>query len=139
MLDPGKRKCGGCYDNQKKYGWPIPNCSDPDGTGEPCPYPTVITSLRIENQQAWQIWAEMSDQLVNLTPMSEPTFTLNLESLRYLLQLHNVDNPILVHRKVREVFRIYQKLILKRKNTKTERQFSNVKKTRAKVEKLRGR
>ena len=134
MLDPGTRKCGGCYENQRNYGWPIPDCDDPDKTGNPCPYPTVLTSLKLENQQAWSIWCEMSDQLVNLTPMSEPTFTLNLGSLRYLCEIHEIEDRELMYRKVKAVFHVYRKLVLRRKQTKTEKQFDKLRNVRAKLE-----
>ena len=126
MLDPGKRKCSECYENQELNGIPIPDCTDPDGLGKPCPYPRLQHSLEPQNYLAWELWGEISDQMVNLTPMSEPTFTLNLESLRYAMQLRGRENDRLLYRKVRVLFNLCQKLLRKNSQPKTRRAFKNL-------------
>jgi len=105
VLDPGKRKCQGCYDDQKKWGTPIPNCSNPDGDGLPCPWPEIESSLMAENIMAWRIWSENAAEIVGVeATLAGPIFTLNSAFLAWILEKEGVRPTLSAYRKIRAIF-----------------------------------
>lgn len=129
MLDPRARKCGLCYDDQLKWGVPIPSCSDPDENGKPCPYPKMLSSLMDENIIVWDFWARWMDQLIKIDPtMAGAIYTLNLDFLIWHLEETRATDKITFIKKIRVIFEEWRMIQSSLEQTKTNQSFE---KTRA--------
>jgi hypothetical protein len=133
MLDPGKRKCHSCYQDQERYGIPIPNCLNPDGDGKACQYPEVSRSLMEENIRAWDLWAGNAEQIIRVdVSMAGAMFTLNLESLRCLMEMMGIEDQVGTYRKIRVIFNEWHR-INHPKESETEKSMKRVKAARKHV------
>ena len=133
MLDPCKRKCSICFEEQEKWKIPIPSCSDPDGDGVACPYPTISKTLDRANVEAWVMWSTYPDQLIKVdVTMGGPIFTLNLDSLRYLMDLTEVRDKIEMFNKVRVLFNIWKEKQEADEGSKTKKSMARTKSLKGK-------
>lgn len=128
MLDPASRKCGLCYEDQQKWGIPIPTCSDPDGDKKPCQYPTVIQSFMEENATAWNIWANWMDQIIRVEPtMAGAIYTLNLDFLIWHLEETQTMDKMSVVKKIKVIFNEWRTIQSSLEQTKTNKSFERTK------------
>ncbi len=135
MLDPAKRKCHLCYEEQEKYGVPIPNCLNLEGDGKECEYPIISTSLERENYTAWDLWAKYPDQILQLEGggMVGAIFTLNLVSLNCLMELSGINDRIDTYRKIRIIYNVWRELKDNEERTKSNKSEQRTKRMRAEI------
>lgn len=121
MLDPAERKCSNCFDDQRKYGVPIPNCENPDGDGKKCQFPKIQSELFGPNMVAWSMWTQWSDQLIVIEPtMAGCFYTLNSDFLIWLMNESGEKDKVTMFKKMRTLFNVWREIQERKEQTKTE-------------------